>query len=361
MQPVWRQGAGRSHRFYLRRRCDDGGANLTIADPADPARQSDAAVSGGRATFRRLLRAILALAAPTSLVALLQIIAQLAETWIAARQGTAALAGWAVVLPFALLLQQMSTGAMGGGVVSAIARALGAGRTRGGVRAGAARAADRDGGRRRLRDRACRLPATGTGSDRRADRGGRGRRLRHVAVRARRHSRLDRQYARVRLAGRGTARARRTRADDRVGGPAGARMGAGRADAPGTARSRHGLRAGQRNGGARHAAGRAARRRRLYPRSQGAAVAGAVPPHPGRRPRRLDAGGDRQPHHHPRHRPHRPSWRRGGGGLRHLGAPRIPDDPAGIRRRLGADGPGRPCGRRAATGQPRDGSPGSAG
>ena len=85
--------------------------------------------SGDRTTSPALLRRILALAAPTSLVALLQIIAQLAETWIAARQGTAALAGWAVVLPFALLLQQMSTGAMGGGVVSAIARTLGAGRT----------------------------------------------------------------------------------------------------------------------------------------------------------------------------------------------------------------------------------------
>jgi putative MATE family efflux protein len=78
--------------------------------------------------IRRILRSILALAAPTSLVALLQAAAQLAETWLAARQGTAALAGWAVVLPFALLLQQMSAGAMGGGVVSAIARALGAGR-----------------------------------------------------------------------------------------------------------------------------------------------------------------------------------------------------------------------------------------
>ncbi|HWL80236.1 MAG TPA: MATE family efflux transporter [Roseomonas sp.] len=75
-----------------------------------------------------LLRRILALAAPTSLVALLQVGAQLAETWLAARQGTAALAGWAVVLPFALLLQQMSAGAMGGGVVAAIARALGGGR-----------------------------------------------------------------------------------------------------------------------------------------------------------------------------------------------------------------------------------------
>ena len=77
---------------------------------------------------RALLRRLLALAAPTTLVALLQVAAQLAETWIAARQGTAALAGWAVLLPFALLMQQMSTGAMGGGVISAVARALGAGR-----------------------------------------------------------------------------------------------------------------------------------------------------------------------------------------------------------------------------------------
>lgn len=102
---------------------------MTVVDPSlgkggvrPPARPAPEPTSG-------LLRRILALAAPTSLVALLQIIAQLAETWIAARQGTASLAGWAVVLPFALMLQQMSTGAMGGGVVSAIARALGGGRT----------------------------------------------------------------------------------------------------------------------------------------------------------------------------------------------------------------------------------------
>lgn len=89
-------------------------AGATLRSPATPSRE--------------LLRQILALAAPTSLIAFLQAGAQLIETWLAARQGTAALAGWAVVLPFALLLQQMSTGAMGGGVVSAIARALGAGR-----------------------------------------------------------------------------------------------------------------------------------------------------------------------------------------------------------------------------------------
>ena len=74
------------------------------------------------------LRQITALAAPTTALSMLQVAAQLVETVLAARQGTAALAGWAVLLPFALLLAQMSTGAMGGGVVSAVARALGAGR-----------------------------------------------------------------------------------------------------------------------------------------------------------------------------------------------------------------------------------------
>jgi len=78
-------------------------------------------------TTRDRLRRILALAAPTTLLAAAQVAALLIEPWLAARQGTLALAGWAVVLPFALLLGQMSAGAMGGGVVSAIARALGAG------------------------------------------------------------------------------------------------------------------------------------------------------------------------------------------------------------------------------------------
>ena len=80
------------------------------------------------ASASTLLRQVVALAAPTTLLAALQLVAQLVETALAARQGTAALAGWAVLLPFALLMQQMSAGAMGGGVVAAIARALGAAR-----------------------------------------------------------------------------------------------------------------------------------------------------------------------------------------------------------------------------------------
>ncbi|CAG9183013.1 MATE family efflux transporter [Cupriavidus respiraculi] len=105
-----------------------------IAPPApspSPSRSPAAAAAplpASTAPFGDVLRRIASLAAPTSLIALLQAAGQLVETWLAARQGTAALAGWAVVLPFALLLQQMSTGAMGGGVVAAIARALGAGK-----------------------------------------------------------------------------------------------------------------------------------------------------------------------------------------------------------------------------------------
>jgi putative MATE family efflux protein len=78
--------------------------------------------------YATIARRIGALAGPTFAIAVVQSAGQLIETVLAARQGTLALAGWALVLPFALLMQQMSAGAMGGGVVSAIARSLGAGR-----------------------------------------------------------------------------------------------------------------------------------------------------------------------------------------------------------------------------------------
>ena len=96
---------------------------------APPVGTAAATAAGPSAVpWQAVLRRVLDLAAPTTLLALIQTGCQLVEPWLAARQGTAALAGWAVVLPFALLLQQMSVGAMGGGVVSAIARAIGAGR-----------------------------------------------------------------------------------------------------------------------------------------------------------------------------------------------------------------------------------------
>ncbi len=72
--------------------------------------------------FRRILR----LALPLILVSLAQAVAQTGEVYVIGFLGTQALASYALVLPLLLLLQMTSVGAMGGGVVSAVARALGA-------------------------------------------------------------------------------------------------------------------------------------------------------------------------------------------------------------------------------------------
>jgi putative MATE family efflux protein len=69
---------------------------------------------------------LLRLAWPNLLVMLAQASAGLIETWFVGRLGTDALAGMALVFPLVMLMQMMSAGAMGGGIASAIARALGA-------------------------------------------------------------------------------------------------------------------------------------------------------------------------------------------------------------------------------------------
>src|SRR4051812_39385401 len=71
---------------------------------------------------------LLRLAAPNMLVMLAQASAGLIETYWVGRLGTDALAGVSMVFPAVMLMQMMSAGAMGGGISSAIARALGAGR-----------------------------------------------------------------------------------------------------------------------------------------------------------------------------------------------------------------------------------------
>jgi Na+-driven multidrug efflux pump len=52
----------------------------------------------------------------------------LIETWFLAKLGTDVLAGVAVVVPVLMLMQNMSQGAMGGGISSAVARTLGSGK-----------------------------------------------------------------------------------------------------------------------------------------------------------------------------------------------------------------------------------------
>ena len=71
---------------------------------------------------------LLRLATPNVLVMFVQASVGLIETYFVARLGTDALAGVALVFPVLMLMQMMSAGAMGGGISSAIARALGAGR-----------------------------------------------------------------------------------------------------------------------------------------------------------------------------------------------------------------------------------------
>jgi len=82
---------------------------------------------------RRLIEApivptLLRLAVPNTLVLAAQASAGLIETYFIGRLGTDALAGVALVFPTIMLMQMLSGGAVGGGISSSIARALGAGR-----------------------------------------------------------------------------------------------------------------------------------------------------------------------------------------------------------------------------------------
>jgi putative MATE family efflux protein len=71
---------------------------------------------------------LLRLAWPNVLVMLAQASTGLIETWWVSHLGTDALAGMALVFPVFMMMQMLSGGAMGGGIASAIARALGGGR-----------------------------------------------------------------------------------------------------------------------------------------------------------------------------------------------------------------------------------------
>jgi Na+-driven multidrug efflux pump len=84
------------------------------------------------ARTRRLLEGailplLLRLAWPNILVMVAHSATGLTELWFVARLGSDALTAMALVLPVLILMQNMSQGAMGGGIASAIARALGAG------------------------------------------------------------------------------------------------------------------------------------------------------------------------------------------------------------------------------------------
>ncbi len=72
--------------------------------------------------------ALLRLAGPTTAFMVLQIFVAIADTWFAGRLGTEALAAFALVGPFLILMLNLANGGLGGAVAAALARALGAGR-----------------------------------------------------------------------------------------------------------------------------------------------------------------------------------------------------------------------------------------
>ncbi len=76
-----------------------------------------------------LLPTLLRFALPNMAAMLATALAAIAETGFVGSMGVSALAGMALVFPFVMLQQMLSAGAMGGGVSSAISRALGAGDT----------------------------------------------------------------------------------------------------------------------------------------------------------------------------------------------------------------------------------------
>jgi len=84
-------------------------------------------------TTRRLLDGriaptLLALAVPNVLMLVAQVAINVLEGYFVGWLGTDALAGVSVTFPLIMLMQTMSAGGMGGGVASAVARALGGGR-----------------------------------------------------------------------------------------------------------------------------------------------------------------------------------------------------------------------------------------
>lgn len=75
-----------------------------------------------------VLPILLRLAVPTIAVLVAQTLVGIAETYYVSRLGTDALVGVSVVFPVWMLMTMMSAGGLGGGVASAVARAIGSGR-----------------------------------------------------------------------------------------------------------------------------------------------------------------------------------------------------------------------------------------
>jgi putative MATE family efflux protein len=90
---------------------------------------SDSSASGAHALLaQRPLRAIVALAAPTTAVMLIAALSNVLHTYFVSRLGDQAIAAVALVFPISLIMLTVVGGGLGAGIASGIARAMGAGR-----------------------------------------------------------------------------------------------------------------------------------------------------------------------------------------------------------------------------------------
>jgi putative MATE family efflux protein len=100
---------------------------MTIDAPIDVRSAAVPAAAVNSLLTAPILPTLLTLAIPNTIAMFGTALVAVAETSYIGRLGTEPLAGIALVFPFVMLTQMMSAGAMGGGVSSAISRALGAG------------------------------------------------------------------------------------------------------------------------------------------------------------------------------------------------------------------------------------------
>src|SRR5262245_56581742 len=102
----------------------------TVLVAAPPSRAIPSALSSRtqRMLEAPVLPTLLRLAAPNVVMVLVQSASSAFDAFFVGRLGAEALAGVSLVFPLWMLMVTMSAGGIGGGIASAIARALGAGR-----------------------------------------------------------------------------------------------------------------------------------------------------------------------------------------------------------------------------------------
>jgi Na+-driven multidrug efflux pump len=98
--------------------------NIAVSETAEATADIELSPQMRRLLNDPIVPTLLRMAWPNILIMLAQASTGLIETFWIARLGTDALAGMALVFPEVMMVQMIANGAMGGGISSAIARAV---------------------------------------------------------------------------------------------------------------------------------------------------------------------------------------------------------------------------------------------